>query len=116
MPGTRQYEGDAACHITYDGDLQELQDAFLPPMTVVAAQRYKLTYSDDGTVHGVEIPVPLDFVDFLPDIVEYDGTGKEIRRVRPTAPCPLHVFAGADPWVWEAAEQKVVQGEVVSEE
>ena len=114
MPGTRQYEGDAACHITYDGDLQELQDSFLPPMNVVAAQEYRLTYDydDDGNViggpHGVEIPVPLSFVDYLPDLVEYDEDGNEVGRQRPTAPVPMHTFAGADQWVWEPAQPKAV--------
>ena len=106
MPGTIAYEGQAACHITYNGDLQELQDSFLPPMSVVAAQQYRLTYDydDEGNVvggpHGVEIPVPVSFVNFLPDLVEYDDEGNEISRTRPVAPVPLHVFTGADQWVW----------------
>ena len=111
MPGTRQYEGRAACHITYDGDLQELQDSFLPPMTVVAAQEYHLTYDydDEGNViggpYGVEIPVPESFIDYLPDIVEYDDDGNEIGRTRPVAPVPLHTFGGADQWVWDVVSK-----------
>jgi hypothetical protein len=106
MPGTREYEGDAACHISYDGDLQELQDSFLPPMNVVAAQDYDLTYDYDeegniiGGPYGVEIPVPLSFIDFIPDIVTYDEDGNEVGRERPVPPVPMHTFLGGHQWVW----------------
>jgi hypothetical protein len=111
MPGTRQSKGKEVVHITFDGTVEELEAAMLSPMTVLAAQEHKLgydyTYDEEGNLvgvdgpHGVVMPVPSSFVEYLPDIVEVDEEGNEVSRRRPLPGVPLHTFGGQDQWVWE---------------
>lgn len=113
MPGTRVFNDRRAVHLqtaatpaTVEWFVTVLNGAGDFGWTVEAAQEFSLTQQigedgePTGEVTGVYKQVPLTFVDYLAD--EYDNTDPDNPiPVRPDGPRPLHVFSGADAWIWE---------------
>ena len=113
MPGTKAVAGRELCHVRYDGELSELEAAFLPNMKIVAAQEAPLrpVYSDpdeEGNqtllgYEGVVTPVPASAAAYI-DLVDEEGNPVDAQPGH-----PLHIYAGADPWQW--AETPILTGQ-----
>lgn len=112
MPGTVEVDRRCAVHMSTSDSFEDFLAKKPSSWEVVAVQEFSLVqdYDEDGEPvgepQGVILPVPNTFEAYLPEVVGHDEKGEEISRTPAQSGQPLHIFAGADQWVWGKATSK----------
>lgn len=110
MPGTRIYGGWRVIHFGINAPAADIKwlfdainDAGILDWRIEAGQNFKIerdSVTGEPIAGQVYKPVPSAMVDWLEDIILYDGDGNPIGTGRPVAGVSMHTYDGADPWVW----------------
>jgi hypothetical protein len=97
MPGTRVFDGKRLIHAQFAASY-ELTSMLLDDLGTALGLAWELLAAQSWDGSQVYVPVPLAIVDWLDDLYTTDDPP---QAYRPTAPCALHSWSGAAPWVWE---------------
>ena len=105
MPGTNKTKDNELVHMVWTGEYDDFLAVRPKYAKVVGAQEFDatITEQEDGrkAYTGVYKPVPDRIAKFLePDLV-YDENGEIVSSTPKPPGSPMHVYAGATPWVWE---------------